>query len=60
MENALLAQPLSREDDEDEVLDSWERLGAPERDEVDRYLLEEEFLLIAFPLSVKGKVLGVF
>ncbi len=41
-------------------LTSWVRLGAPERDEVDRNLLEEEFLLIAFPLSVKGKVLGVF
>jgi serine phosphatase RsbU (regulator of sigma subunit) len=44
----------------DQVPEDWSYLAVPEDDRVEDYLENAPCLLIAFPLSVKGKVLGVF
>ena len=61
MKIALLAHPLWGEiSASDQVPEDWTYLAAPEADKVNEYLENAPCLLIAFPLSVKGKVLGVF
>jgi serine phosphatase RsbU (regulator of sigma subunit)/putative methionine-R-sulfoxide reductase with GAF domain len=58
--DTLLALPLRGEDDEaEDVLDFWCGLASADLESMDRYLDEEPRLLLAFPLSVKGDVLGV-
>ena len=58
--DTLLAYPLGDEDGgENGPFMSWEQIIPPELDEVDEYLQGSERLLMAFPLSVKGEVLGV-
>ena len=58
--DALLAYPLGEEESgENEPFETWEQIIPPDLDEVDEYLQGGERLLIAFPLSVKGEVLGV-
>jgi sigma-B regulation protein RsbU (phosphoserine phosphatase) len=59
-QDSVIAQPLSESVQDDEVPAAWSRLPVPHHEDVDRFLEEEACLLIAFPLSVKGKVLGVF
>ncbi|HEX7974309.1 MAG TPA: GAF domain-containing protein, partial [Anaerolineales bacterium] len=39
--------------------DAWTQLSPPNQEQVDEYLGSEAGLLLAFPLSVKNKVLGV-
>jgi GAF domain-containing protein len=61
IEDTLLAHPLWGEiSASDQVPEDWTYLAAPEGDKVDEYLENAPCLLIAFPLSVKGKVLGIF
>lgn len=58
--DALLAYPLGEEDGgENEPFQSWEQMIPPDLEDVEEYLRGGERLLIAFPLSVKGEVLGV-
>lgn len=61
IEDSLLAHPLwselSAAEDAPEV---WTYLPAPDMDKVNEYLENAACLLLAFPLSVKGKVLGIF
>jgi GAF domain-containing protein len=59
-EDRLLAAPLEGETAGAEAPVTWTRLRPPAQEMVNYYLEEETCLLIAFPLSVKGKVLGVF
>jgi len=61
----LMAYPLtdSRSEAGPENLDppdSWSHLKLDDLDLVDAYLAEDNRLLLAFPLSVKGEVVGVF
>lgn len=61
IEDALLAHPLWSElSAAEDVPEVWTYLPAPELEKVDEYLENAACLLLAFPLSVKGKVLGVF
>jgi phosphoserine phosphatase RsbU/P len=61
IEDTLLAHPLWGEiSASDQVPEDWTYLAAPEADRVNDYLENAPCLLIAFPLSIKGKVLGVF
>lgn len=61
IEDTVLAHPLWGEiSASDQVPEDWTYLAAPEEDKVNEYLENAPCLLIAFPLSVKGKVLGVF
>jgi phosphoserine phosphatase RsbU/P len=61
IEDTLLAHPLWGEiSASDQVPEDWTYLAAPESDQVNDYLENAPCLLIAFPLAVKGKVLGVF
>jgi serine phosphatase RsbU (regulator of sigma subunit) len=61
IEDTLLAHPLWGEISASErVPEDWTYLAAPEVDQVEDYLENAPCLLLAFPLSVKGKVLGVF
>jgi GAF domain-containing protein len=61
IEDTLLAHPLWGEiSASDQVPEDWTYLAAPDGNKVDEYLENAPCLLIAFPLSVKGKVLGVF
>lgn len=60
LEDSLVACPLLYGEDSDDVPAAWTRLEAPDPERVDEYLENETSLLIAFPLSMKGKVLGVF
>ena len=61
IEDTLLAHPLWGEiSASDQVPEDWTYLAAPEADKVNDYLENAPCLLIAFPLSIKGKVLGVF
>jgi serine phosphatase RsbU (regulator of sigma subunit) len=61
IEDTLLAHPLWGEiSASDQVPEDWTYLAAPETDRVNDYLENAPCLLIAFPLSIKGKVLGVF
>jgi sigma-B regulation protein RsbU (phosphoserine phosphatase) len=61
IEDTVLAHPLWGEiSASDQVPEDWTYLAAPEGDKVDEYLENAPCLLIAFPLSVKGKVLGIF
>jgi GAF domain-containing protein len=61
IEGELLACPLWDEiAASDQVPEVWAGLAAPEPQIVSQYLENAACLLIALPLSVKGKVLGVF
>lgn len=61
IEDTLLAHPLWSElSAAEDVPEVWTYLPAPDLDKVDEYLENAACLLLAFPLSVKGKVLGVF
>jgi sigma-B regulation protein RsbU (phosphoserine phosphatase) len=61
IEDTLLAHPLWGEiSASDQVPEDWTYLAAPEGDKINEYLENAPCLLLAFPLSVKGKVLGVF
>lgn len=55
--DTLMAYPLDQVFDD--VPEAWTRLPAPDLDEVEDFLEGEDCLLLAFPLSVKGTVLGV-
>lgn len=55
--DTLVAIPLA--EPSTDVPDAWAQLPAPERDEIDGFLEHESCLLLAFPLSIKGSVLGV-
>ncbi len=58
--NSILACPVDRDiSASDDILDAWSFLPLPDREEVDSFLEVEPCLLLGFPLSVKGKVLGV-
>jgi serine phosphatase RsbU (regulator of sigma subunit) len=64
--DTTLAYPLDSQFQEQETSsgvllppNSWMRLPAPDPQMVEQYLIESEYLLLAFPLSVKGEVLGV-
>lgn len=58
---ALLASPLWGELSEtDEVPKAWTSLPAPALERVEHYLANAPCLLLAFPLAVKGNILGVF
>ncbi|MFM8322720.1 MAG: GAF domain-containing protein [Chloroflexota bacterium] len=61
IEDMPLALPLWNELSSDEnVPQAWTALDPPDLDLVDDYLQNAPALLLAFPLSVKGRVLGVF
>jgi serine phosphatase RsbU (regulator of sigma subunit)/transcriptional regulator with GAF, ATPase, and Fis domain len=61
IEDTLLAHPLWAEiSASDQVPEDWTYLAAPEGEKINEYLENAPCLLLAFPLSVKGKVLGVF
>jgi serine phosphatase RsbU (regulator of sigma subunit) len=58
--DSMLAVPLN--DGESTAPDPpeiWSQLSPPDLDQVEEYLRNEASLLLAFPLSVKGEVLGV-
>ncbi len=58
--NSLLAYPIDETiSTSEDVLDAWSFLTPPDEVEVDIYLEEEPCLIFAFPLGVKGRVLGV-
>ena len=58
-QDRLLACPIQVEEaDSIEPLESWSHLPVPDWSSVNDYLENEVCLLLAFPLSVKGKVLG--
>ena len=58
--DALLAHPVQNDEGGAEPPEAWAAMAAPDLDAVARFLEEEACLLMAFPLSVKGKVLGAF
>ncbi len=58
--DSLVACPLQYGESDEDVLGAWTRLEAPDLERVDEYLEEAASLLIAFPLAMKGKVLGIF
>ncbi len=60
VENCVLACPLQTDQMNTNAPQAWTHLPVPDLQDVDRLLNEEEGLLIAFPLAVKGKILGVF
>ena len=60
LEDSLVACPVQYGESDNDVLDAWTHLAAPDMERVEEYLENETSLLIAFPLSMKGKVLGVF
>jgi serine phosphatase RsbU (regulator of sigma subunit) len=60
LEDALVAYPVQDDEESADPPEAWTRLVAPDQDTVARFLEEEACLLMAFPLSVKGKVLGAF
>jgi GAF domain-containing protein len=60
LEDSLVACPLQYGESDDDVPGAWTRLEAPDLDRQDEYLKDAASLLIAFPLAMKGKVLGVF
>ncbi|MEJ2706537.1 MAG: GAF domain-containing protein [Anaerolineales bacterium] len=58
--DSLVAYPLFEEvEDSPGPPNSWTDLIPPDEDEVKEYLAQEDHLLLGFPLSVKGDVLGV-
>ena len=58
--DSLLAYPLTDgEETFSDVPDDWSFLIPPDPEEVETFLEGRENLLLAFPLSVKGSVLGV-
>jgi sigma-B regulation protein RsbU (phosphoserine phosphatase) len=58
--DSLVAYPLiNGENTFSDVPDDWSFLIPPDPEEVEAYLEGSESLLLAFPLSVKGDVLGV-
>ncbi len=59
--NTLMAYPLSPalEDEWEDVPEVWTYLPAPEPDEVMEYLASDIRMLLVFPLTVMGEVLGV-
>jgi serine phosphatase RsbU (regulator of sigma subunit) len=60
IQDGLLAYPLQHEIPElGEPPEIWSYLIPPDLDEVEHYLAEHDRLLLGFPLSVKGDVLGV-
>ena len=60
LEDALIAHPVESETEDDEAPETWTRLRAPNLEMVETFLEEEACLVLGFPLSMKGKVLGVF
>ena len=60
LEDSLVACPLQVGEPDDDLPGAWTRLEAPDLDRLDEYLENAASLLIAFPLAMKGKVLGVF
>ena len=58
LEDSLMALPLNGSEPNDDIHSLWTSLGAPDLEKVEQYLLDEPCLLLAFPLSVKGNVLG--
>ncbi len=59
-QNRLLTYPVQRSvRDWDDVPDVWTYLPAVGVEEIEEYFQSEAQLLLAFPLSVKGSVLGV-
>ncbi len=54
--DSLVALPLP--ESSADVPDAWAQLPVPELDEIDELLERENCLLLAFPLSIKGNVLG--
>ena len=58
--NSISAYPVKREYlASEDVLDSWSFLPPPDTEEVEDYLESQPCLLLGFPLSVKGRVLGI-
>ena len=58
--DTLMAYPIDGLDSEEEEAPyAWAHLPAPDLDEVEELIENTPYLLLAFPLSVKGKVLGV-
>jgi len=60
LEDSLLACPLPETENEEDAPLTWTCLQPPDLERVDEYLENEASLLIALPLSLKGKVLGIF
>jgi serine phosphatase RsbU (regulator of sigma subunit) len=61
LEDRLLLCSLSADAaDSEDALDYWSALPVPDSDDIDSLLEKSSYLLLAFPLSVKGNVLGVF
>ncbi len=61
LEDVVVAYPLWEDISADEnIPQAWAALEPPEGNTIDAYMENAACLLIAFPLSVKGKVLGVF
>jgi serine phosphatase RsbU (regulator of sigma subunit) len=60
LEDSLVACPLQYGESNDDVPAAWTRLEVPNLDRIDDYLKNATSLLIAFPLAMKGKVLGIF
>jgi sigma-B regulation protein RsbU (phosphoserine phosphatase) len=58
--DGLLACPVADGAPGTDVLDHWKSLQLPADDEFDELLESESSLLLAFPLTVKGEVLGAF
>ena len=58
--DALAAYPLNPKMDEqwEDAPEIWTYLPAPDQEEVDEYLASENPLLMVFPLSVQGEVMG--
>ncbi|MBN2549069.1 MAG: SpoIIE family protein phosphatase [Anaerolineales bacterium] len=58
--DSLIPYPVQNGDSPpDDPLEIWGRLAPPELEEIEDLLADEPCLLMAFPLSVKGEVLGV-
>lgn len=56
---SLLSLPLDEDARaSDETLQVWSNLETPDPEQVNEYLKDADCLLVAFPLSVKGKALG--
>ncbi len=60
-EACLLVRPVSTDSNSPgDIIDAWRKLEPPEPSDLEGYIASEARLLLAFPLSVKSEVLGVF